>query len=165
VRSYGVADGRRLLGLGGADRRPSANAARGQSARPATGVEPHGHVDQSQKVDDATSPKGHIRMTAVDGDPAVPGPGISAAVDRPRIADDRLGSIRWAAGFLNVEPATLNAWECRFDFPRLITADQHPSRYRAVELLALSEALRETLSVASAIRMARARVEQRPRFP
>jgi len=70
------------------------------------------------------------------------------------------GSVRYlktseAAGFLNVSPNTLRAWERRFGYPK---PERSPGKHRLYthgEIAALKDALQEGLSISSAISRAR----------
>jgi DNA-binding transcriptional MerR regulator len=60
-----------------------------------------------------------------------------------------------AATLLNVSPNTLRAWERRFGFPRPQRSEGRHRMYTHGEILALRDALRDGLSISSAISRAR----------
>jgi DNA-binding transcriptional MerR regulator len=60
-----------------------------------------------------------------------------------------------AAAYLNVSPHTLRAWERRFGYPKPQRSEGQHRRYTYAEIDALRDALRDGLSVSSAISRAR----------
>jgi DNA-binding transcriptional MerR regulator len=64
-----------------------------------------------------------------------------------------------AAALLNVSPNTIRAWERRFGFPRPARSPGRHRAYSYAELVALNDALRDGLSISSAISVAREGLE------
>jgi DNA-binding transcriptional MerR regulator len=62
---------------------------------------------------------------------------------------------REAADLLNVSPNTLRAWERKFGYPKPLRSAGRYRIYTHAEIIALREALRRGLSVASAISVVR----------
>lgn len=60
-----------------------------------------------------------------------------------------------AAALLNVSPNTLRAWERRFGFPRPRRSPGNQRIYSQAEIIALSDAVGEGLSISSAVSVAR----------
>ena len=60
-----------------------------------------------------------------------------------------------AASFLNVSPNTLRAWERRFGYPTPMRTEGKHRLYTHGEIAALRDALKEGLSISSAISRAR----------
>ena len=63
-----------------------------------------------------------------------------------------------AAALLMIDPYTLVAWEARYGFP---TSSPSEALYSESEVLALRDALRDGVSVASAVAQARTRARRR----
>lgn len=64
-----------------------------------------------------------------------------------------------AAALLNVSPNTIRAWERRFGFPRPMRSPGRHRVYAHAELVALDDALRDGLSISSAISVVREGLE------
>ena len=89
-------------------------------------------------------------MDAVEGDRST----FARTQSAQREMDARTYTTAEAAAALSVSTSTLRAWERKFGFPRLLRSTGNRRRYPQADIISLRDALREGLSVESAIGVA-----------